>query len=257
MEKKLIFDRSVPFYAVRRPTYPDALVREVLDFSGAKPGELAIEVGAGTGIATQPMLDAGLKVVAYEPGENLANYCRERFDGRALTVKQAVFEDCDEPDGSAALVYSATAFHWCDPVRGYAQAMRVLRPGGTLALFWNRPFLGRRDDPTHMAIQKAYAEWYPSDKVASELDQARYQKRREQIIEHGFELREFKLFYGTRTMSAKEYCELLLTYSDHLALPEERQNGLLSGVFDAIERHGGSVTVYDTFDLHLATKPKD
>ncbi len=257
MEKKLIFDTSVPFYAVRRPTYPDALIREVLNFSAAASGELAIEVGAGTGIATEPMLDAGLKVVAYEPGENLANYCRERFGGRDLTVKQSVFEDCDEPDGSAALIYSATAFHWCDPVRGYAQAMRVLRPGGTLALFWNRPFLGRRDDPTHMAIQRAYDRWYPSPKRAAELDQPRYQKRREQIIEHGFELREFKLFYGTRVMRAQEYCELLLTYSDHLALPDDKRNGLLSGVYDAIEQNGGSVTVYDTFDLHLATKPKD
>lgn len=257
MEKKLIFDTSVPFYAVRRPTYPDALIREVLDFSGVQPGELAIEVGAGTGIATEPILDAGLKVVAYEPGENLANYCRERFEDRDFAAKQTVFEDCDEPDGSVALVYSATAFHWCDPARGYAQAMRVLRPGGTLALFWNRPFVGRRDDATHMAIQAAYDRWYPSDKVPFELDQARYQKRREQIIEHGFELREFKLFYGTRTLSPKEYCELLLTYSDHLALPDDRRNGLLSGVFEAIEQNGGSITVYDTFDLHLATKPKN
>ncbi len=256
MEKKLIFDRSVPFYAVRRPTYPEALIREVLDFSGVRPGELAVEVGAGTGVATKPMLDAGLKVVAYEPGENMADYCRSQFEGQALTVKTAVFEDCDESDGSAALVYSATAFHWCDPEKGYGQAMRVLRPGGTLALFWNRAFVGKKDDPVHTAIQRAYDRWYPSDKPMPELDQPRYQKRREQIISHGFELREFKLFYGTRVMSPEEYCQLLLTYSDHLALPDDRRNGLLSGVYDAIDKNGGMVTVYDTFDLHLATKPR-
>lgn len=64
-----LYDRS-------RPSYPPALVDDVLEFAGAVPGsaDRALEVGAGTGKATTLFAERGVSVVALEPGGALAAF---------------------------------------------------------------------------------------------------------------------------------------------------------------------------------------
>jgi SAM-dependent methyltransferase len=50
-------------------------------------------------------------------------------------------EEIPLPDASVDAITVAQAWHWVDPDRATAEAARVLRPGGTLGLIWNR-----RDD---------------------------------------------------------------------------------------------------------------
>lgn len=40
-------------------------------------------------------------------------------------------------DATADLITYAQAFHWTDPDRSLPEALRVLRPGGAVALWWN------------------------------------------------------------------------------------------------------------------------
>ena len=49
--------------------------------------------------------------------------------------------------------------------------------------------------------------------------------------------------------------QLLGTYSDHINLPEEVRLPFFRAVEDAINTHGGAITIYDTIDLQLARKP--
>ena len=55
--------------------------------------------------------------------------------------------------------------------------------------------------------------------------------------------------------SAAEYIALLGTYSDHIAIDEWIRTEFFGGIENAINRHGGAITVYDTIDLQLARKP--
>ncbi|MBQ6897376.1 MAG: class I SAM-dependent methyltransferase, partial [Clostridia bacterium] len=71
---------------------------------------------------------------------------------------------------------------------------------------------------------------------------------------YGFTDIQYKLFYRTRTFSAKEYIMLLGTYSDHIAIEETIRNEFFSKIEEAINRHGGEITIYDTIDLQLARK---
>ena len=47
---------------------------------------------------------------------------------------------------------------------------------------------------------------------------------------------------------------LLGTYSDHIAIEETIRNEFFSKIEEAINRHGGEITIYDTIDLQLARK---
>ena len=54
--------------------------------AGVRPGELVLDVGAGRGALTAPLLDAGARVIAVERHPGRAAYLRERFAGRDVTV---------------------------------------------------------------------------------------------------------------------------------------------------------------------------
>lgn len=132
---------------------------------------------------------------------------------------------------------------------------RLLKSGGTLALFWNHPFVGRENDPLHMAIQKIYGNYRPSSRKPAEFGKENCRERFDAIKSYGFTDVSLKLFHGTRTFDADGYVSLLNTYSDHRTMPEDRKIPFENEIRETIRRFGGALTVYDTMDLYLAKKP--
>src|SRR5438093_1343963 len=63
-----------------------ALVRD----AGIAPDEVVIDVGAGTGVLTLVLLEAGARVVAVERDASLAAGLRARFGGRVSIVQSDV-----------------------------------------------------------------------------------------------------------------------------------------------------------------------
>ncbi|NUS12600.1 MAG: methyltransferase domain-containing protein [Streptomyces sp.] len=130
------FDTAAAQYAASRPSYPAALLDRVEEFAGLRlAGARVADVGAGTGIAGALLRERGAEVIAVEPGAAMAAECRRalpgvpvvRGDGNALPLAAA---SCD-------LVTYAQSWQWTDPARSVPEALRVLRAGGALAVWWN------------------------------------------------------------------------------------------------------------------------
>jgi len=62
------------------------LAAEIVKDAGIAPGDLVVDVGAGTGVITRALLDAGAEVVAVELDPGLAADLRRRFAPRGARV---------------------------------------------------------------------------------------------------------------------------------------------------------------------------
>lgn len=67
------------------PLRPD-WARRLVDAAGVGPGDLVLDIGAGHGALTGPLLDTGAQVLAVELHERRAAGLRERFADRGLRV---------------------------------------------------------------------------------------------------------------------------------------------------------------------------
>jgi SAM-dependent methyltransferase len=140
MRQAEIFDQVAELYDAARPSYPQALFQTLAREAGLAPGDRVLEVGCGTGKATQGLIDLGLVVTALDPGENLLRQARRRFgDAQDLVFVQAPFETWDAPAAAFRLVASAQAWHWIPSEASFPKAAAALAPGGVLAVFANCP----------------------------------------------------------------------------------------------------------------------
>ncbi len=118
-------------YERGRPGYPEEAVRWL---AGSEPCDV-VDLGAGTGKLTRPLVALGHRVTAVEPlDEMLAELGAVLPDVRAVAGSA---EAMPLPDASADVVASAQAFHWFDHDDALPEIVRVLRPGGRIALVWN------------------------------------------------------------------------------------------------------------------------
>ncbi|SEU28130.1 class I SAM-dependent methyltransferase [Paenibacillus sp. NFR01] len=255
MDLRLKFNEDARGYDRWRPTYTAELFQDILHYSGLKKDGHALEIGIGTGQATLPVLETGCRVTAVELGDSLAEFVRHKYAAYAnLEVITGDFGSFAGEEAAFDLIYSATAFHWIPQEAGLAKVLGLLKPGGTLALFWNHPFVNREDDPAHRDIRLSYAKYKPVDVPPREFDGSACPAYAEQLEKAGFAEVASRLYYATRTLNADSYLALLNTYSDHRALPGPIREGLEGEIAGAIERNGGQLNIYDTMDLYLARK---
>lgn len=253
MELRLKFNEDVENYDKVRPSYPAELFGDIIAYSGINENSNILEIGIGTGQATRPFLELGCSVTAVELGSNLAEYSKAKFsDFNNLHIINGDFIKTDLPNGYYDLVFCATAFHWLPAEEAYNKIKNILKPGGTIALFWNHPFPNREDDEVNMASKRIYDKYRPANKPITEFSEKDLEKYENAIKNFNFSNIESKLYKRTRTLSTDEYISLLNTYSDHRALPADIKAAFEKEMKNAVNALGGSINIYDTIDLYLA-----
>jgi SAM-dependent methyltransferase len=245
--RRLVFGEVAALYHRRRPGYPEALIDDLAAWAadgGGAPS--ALEVGAGTGKATQLLAARGVAVVAIEPSAEMAAFARTATAGLDVEIVVSDFERWPPAGRTFPLVYAAQSWHWVDPRIGYAHARSALRRGGHLVVFWNRPAWGQSE--LRAALSAAYRRTVPQlrgdgplhpDSDVASIDELHWPQAiaaADGLADPEQRSYEWSIEYGTR-----EYVELLATMSEIRLLDEHDRKALLDAVGDAVDRHGGRV----------------
>ncbi|WP_082959600.1 trans-aconitate 2-methyltransferase [Mycobacterium sp. E2462] len=137
MSDPMHFNDRSDLYRKFRPPYPADLWQRVQDTGLVGHGRRALDLGAGTGEATGPLLAEGMEVVAVEPGRQLASALAAAHPDAQLLTSRA--EDVDFGESVFDLVVAATSFHWMNLDVLAPKIDRWLKPGGRL-LVWRSVF---------------------------------------------------------------------------------------------------------------------
>ncbi|QIK83651.1 class I SAM-dependent methyltransferase [Sanguibacter sp. HDW7] len=124
------FGEVATLYDAVRPGYPAATVALLVG-----DARRVLDLGAGTGKLARAVAALGREVVAVDPDARMLDVLSERLDvERYVGTAEAI----PLPDASVDAVVVGQAWHWVDPVPAAREVARVLRPGGTLGVVWNR-----------------------------------------------------------------------------------------------------------------------
>ena len=136
------FDGAAAVYERSRPGYPPEAVALLARTLGLRPGARLVDLAAGTGKLTWALAATGAAVVAVEPvagmRHTLAAAARSGSPGGPVSVVAGVAQAVPLASSSVDAVTVAQAFHWFATDAAVAEMARVLRPGGRVALVWNR-----------------------------------------------------------------------------------------------------------------------
>ena len=126
-------------YSENRPDYCPSVLKALLGLISKPASDVDfVDVGAGTGIWSRMVFNAGVKsVTAVEPNDDM------RVNGIADTQNTSIrwmagsAEETGLSDGSADWLSMASSFHWADFDKATQEFHRVLRPGGRFTALWN------------------------------------------------------------------------------------------------------------------------
>lgn len=239
--RRLVFGTYADLYDRARPSYPDALVDDVVTLVG--PGARALDVGCGTGKATRLLAGRGLSGVGVEAHPAMAEVARRGLSGHGedrWRIDVSGFEDWAPQPGDTPfdLVTSAQAWHWIDPAVRFHKAHGVLRPGGWLAVFWNTHAERQEAADLQRDVDATYPRLAPD---VGGLPRPENAQEGLPIPEGlGFDAPVTRDYRWVREYTTAEWSDLIRTHSNHATLPPERLDELVAAVAEVVDAHGGT-----------------
>lgn len=255
MERRFTFDGVATLYGGARPVYPEPLFEDIIAFADLHKTDRILEIGCGTGQATQGFARRGFPVLALDPGRDLIGIAAENLaEFPGVRFAQSTFEAWIGEAESFKLALAAQSFHWVAPEIGFAKTAAQLTPDGTLAVFGNVPLPPEAPLGSEFAsIYSRYApslagppaeSWYlPDGPFAAQFEETDH-----------FGPATHRCYPWSRTHSATSYTDLLRTLSGHRLLADTQREVLLRAIATAITAHGGEFELRYETHLYLARR---
>lgn len=146
-------------YAQGRPYHHRRTVERCLALASRTPAGPALDVACGTGLSTRALAELGFRVVGVDLTAAMVAIARQQ---EGLQFAEAAAETLPFRDGSFVLLTVSSGLHWFDAPRFFAEAARVLAPGGALLVYEHAGVALGGDEHFSAWIGEAYLTRYPS-----------------------------------------------------------------------------------------------
>lgn len=257
------FDKDALNYDNVRPKYPSELFEDIFTLTKFNKEMKVLEIGAGTGIATEPFAKKGAEVIAIEPGEQLSNVLKSNLNKYSnVKVKKVTFEDLRMPKKKYDLIVSATSFHWLkgrNQLEKFYKTESLLDDNGYLVLFWDsfcneENFLSKE---INLIYKEELSDIYNTEKSVNENVLDKIIKREKEIIGNNhFYIMQIRRYKTTYTYKSFEYIDLLKTYPKIINLDPNRKEKFLNRIYETIENNGSEIKIPVITSLYILKKKK-
>jgi ubiquinone/menaquinone biosynthesis C-methylase UbiE len=133
------FDGLADAYDRYRIGYADD-VYDALDHYGLPPQAHILDIASGTGLVAEALVRRGHRVTGIDISEPMLARAEARVPSATFVLGDA--EALPFANASFDAAVSAQAFHWFDRTKALAEAIRVVRPGGIVAVWWKELMRG-------------------------------------------------------------------------------------------------------------------
>lgn len=150
---------------------PGASMGDDLDLLGDLDGTRTVELGCGGAQFGLAVAERGADVTGVDISAAQLAYARELAAerGQELELIEASVTDLPVADASFDLAVSAWAFQWVEDVDAcFAEAHRVLKPGGRFVFSVDHPFY-KLVDPETGEVERSYFDDAPRRQYSEEL----------------------------------------------------------------------------------------
>lgn len=155
------FSDRVADYLNYRPSYPLEVVDTLISECSLGSQSTIADIGSGTGIFTRLLLDKNFRVAGVEPNESMRKAAEQQLSHYSkFTSAEGQSEHTGLADHSIDLITAAQAFHWFEGEETRQEFVRILKPGGHLALVWNQRKLEQPFQKEYDAMLREYASDY-------------------------------------------------------------------------------------------------
>lgn len=253
----ITFSNIIDDYEDARPRYPMDVFNKINEFASLRKAQNILEVGAGTGQATELFVPETYNLDLLEVSANQVDYLDQKYkSNKKITVIESYFEEY-KTDTMYDLIYSATAFHWIKSEVGYPKAWNMLKDGGSLAVFWQMfsvTYHGEGIFKLLNQIQRKYMQDCSLGFDEAGLESAK-QKRIEQIQTGGyFQAPIFYEYKWIDTYDANRYVKLINSYSSTQQLEDEMREKYLHEISETIIEYGDVIEVPQHVCLYMVKK---
>lgn len=254
---KNTFSNVVNDYDYARPKYPIDLYETIKKFANLEAVQNILEVGAGTGQATDLFLSTPYNLDLLEVSENQVDFLKEKYrKHNNISIIKNYFEEY-ETDKKYDLIYSATAFHWINSDVGYPKAWNMLKDGGTLAVFWQMSSVTYHDEGIYKLLNEIQKHYMPDSSLgfdAQGIEKVK-QKRILQVQSGGyFAIPSYYDFKWIDIYDADRYVKLINTYSSTQLLDVQAREHYLDDIKQAILEYGGVIEMPQQVCLYMVHK---
>lgn len=155
-------------YDAIRPGYPAALIHDIITAGNLNSKSALMEIGAGTGKATEAFLSLGCSIDAVEIEASMAELLHKKLACPKLSLTVSPFEDWTPPRTQYDCIYCGQAFHWLGQNVKFRKCWQYLPPKGLLVLFWYDP-MPPEQTAAYQAAQQIKLKYIGSDDVTTSV----------------------------------------------------------------------------------------